>query len=296
MLDASDHRLEIDARARLDGLRERRASVPQSVRSRGELRLRFTPTARGTAVAEQYQAGCLKVRIPRVGPGEDPCAVLLNTSGGLADGDRLAQHIAWDAGTAATVTTQAAEKAYRALFAGARIETRLDVAAGANAEWLPQETIMFDSARLVRDTRVSIGEGANFLGLEAVVLGRSAMGEVVAEGALADGWRIRRGGRLIYADALRLEGPVDDLMRRAAIGAGARAMAVLVHVSAQAASLLGRVREALAGALGTAAASAWNGMLVTRLLARDGAILRHDMLRALSALRGARPLPRVWAC
>jgi len=128
------------------------------------------------------------------------------------------------------------------------------------------------------------------------VLGRTAMDETVQTGALDDRWRIWRGGRLVFADALRLEGSPDALMARPSMGGGARATAMLIHVSTRAAGLLGGVREALAGALGTAAASAWNGMLVVRLLARDGAILRHDLVRALAALRGSRPLPRVWSC
>lgn len=270
--------------------------LPSSVRSRGRIDLAFKRTEAGTSIANNYQAGCLKMRLPRTGPGASPAVVLLNTSGGLAEGDQLSQDIAWGPDTCASVTTQAAEKVYRALAGGARIDTRLDVGVGASAEWLPQETILFNRARLTRDTRVTIARDGTFLGVEAVVLGRAAMNEVMDLGTLRDRWRVWREGRLIYADALCLEGPIDALMRRSAVGAGARAMAVLIHVSSRAAALLDGVREALAGALGTAVASSWNGMLLVRLLARDGMTLRHDMIRALSALRGGIPLPRVWSC
>jgi urease accessory protein len=272
------------------------ANALSSVRSRGIFRVGFARGADRTTVSDFYQSGCLRVRLPRSTAGADPCAVMLNSSGGLADGDRLSQNVTWGEGARASVTGAAAEKVYRAMADGARIETRLAVGAAADAEWLPQETILFDRARLTRDTRVTIAGDGAFLGVEAVLLGRMAMGEAMVEGALHDSWRIWREGRLVYADALRLDGPVERRMARAAIGSGARAMAVLIHVSRRAASLLGNVREALAGALGTAAASAWNGMLVVRLLARDGALLRHDMLRALAALRGGLPLPRVWSC
>jgi urease accessory protein len=272
------------------------AAVLTRIRSRGELRLGFRQTTGGTMIADSYQAGCLKLRVPRHPPGSPPEAVLLNTSGGLCEGDRLLQQVRWGDGTDAIVTTLAAEKIYRSRGGDARIDTTLDVGSRACAEWLPQETILFDKARLARDTRVTLADDAAFVGLEAVVLGRTAMGELMLEGSISDNWRIWRGGRLIFADALRLSGQVDLAMQRAAVGAGARAMAMLVHVSERAASLLGGVREALAGALGVAAASAWNGMLVTRLLAPNGAILRHDLLRALAALRGSRPLPRVWGC
>ncbi|MDB5686915.1 MAG: urease accessory protein [Rhizorhabdus sp.] len=266
------------------------------VRSRGEIRLGFQSVAGRTTIAEGYQGGCLKFRMPHYPASEAPSAILLNVGGGLTGGDRLSQQIAWGRDSAAGVTTQAAEKIYRAIHDEAAIETRLDIGAGAHAEWLPQETILFDRARLRRDTRVRMADDAAFLGVEAVVLGRTAMDETMQSGALIDRWRIWRAERLIYADALRLEGPVDDLMQRKAIGNGARAMAVIVHVSSRASSLLSHVREALEGAIGMAAASCWNGMLVTRLLARNGAILRHDMLRALAALRGGRAMPRVWSC
>jgi urease accessory protein len=277
-------------------VRNRERSLPSSVRSRGRIDLAFKRTEAGTLIAANYQAGCLKMRISRFPAQIPPVAVLLNTSGGLAEGDRLSQAVTWGPDTNASIATQAAEKVYRAMDEGASIETRLGVANRADAEWMPQETILFDRARLTRDMQVRVASASSFLGVEAVVFGRTAMGEVMRSGSLCDRWRIWRDGRLVYADALRLDGAVDELMARAAIGAGARAMAVLIHVSSRAASLLGTVREALAGALGTTAASAWNGMLVVRLLARDGAILRHDMLRALVALRGGRPLPRVWSC
>lgn len=266
------------------------------VRSRGEIRLGFHLQDGRTRVATGYQGGCLKFRMPRFAPREMPSAVLINTSGGLAGGDRLVQRIDWGARSAAIVTTQAAEKIYRAVDEAATIDTRIHVGEGAHAEWLPQESIVFDRARLVRDTQVRLAANADFLGLEAVVLGRTAMGELVEAGLLSDRWRIWREGRLIYADALKLDGPIDDLMRQPPIGAGARAMAVLVIVAPHAMAMLAPLRLALEGAQGMAAASSWNGMTVARLLAGNGAMLRHDLLLALGAVRDGRPLPRLWSC
>jgi urease accessory protein len=273
-----------------------RSNPMAAVRSRGEIDLAFRHDIRRTAAFRSYQAGCLRLRLPRRHADERPEAVLINTSGGIADGDRLAQRVAWGEATAATVASQAAEKVYRATGDGSAIATRLEVEAGADAEWLPQETILFDRARLRRDMQVRMAESAQFLGVEAIVLGRTAMGEQMREGLLDDRWRVWRGGRLVFADALRLAGPVESLMRRRALGAGTRAMAMIVHISSRAAALLGPVREALGGAVGMAAASAWNGILLVRLLAKDGAVLRHDLLLALGALRGGRAMPRVWSC
>ena len=265
------------------------------VRSRGEVRLGFRVTDGRTMLGEGFQEGCLKLRIPRAAKADIPCAVLLNTSGGLAGGDRLHHQIEWGTGSAMTVTSLAAEKIYRTPDAAASVTTRLTVRPGAVAEWLPQETILFDRAKLTRDTQVRLAGDATFLGVEAMVLGRTAMDEAVRSGALLDRWRIWREERLVYADALRLEGAIDDQMQRPAIGAGARAIAFVIHASPRAAALLRPVREALTGALGLAAATSWNGLLVVRLLARDGAVLRHDLLRALAPLRDHRAMPRVWS-
>jgi len=220
----------------------------------------------------------------------------MNTSGGVAGGDRIDQHVTWGEETAATVTTQAAEKIYRALSGVSEISNRLVVERGASAEWLPQETIVFDAASLRRDARIMLADDVTFLGLEAVVLGRTAMGETVRAGSLLDRMRIWRNGRLVYADALALDGDIQALMQRAALGDGARAMAVIVHASSQAARQLDPVRDALGGAAGLAAASTWNGLLAVRLLAPDGESLRHDITLALAALRDGLPLPRVWRC
>lgn len=270
------------------------AAVPHTLRSEGVLDLSFRASAGRTSIDRSYQAGCLRMR--RVADGENACAVLINTAGGVAEGDRLDQRVAWQEGAVATVTTQAAEKIYRALSAGCAISTRLTVERGAQAEWLPQETILFDRARLRRDAQIVLAEDVTFLGLEAVVLGRTAMGEKVTAGSLRDRMRIWRNGRLIYADALMLEGDIAALMDQAAIANGARAMAVIVHASDQAAALRDPLREVLENAAGLAAASCWNGLLAVRLLASQSEVLRRDIALALSVLRQGRPLPRVWNC
>ncbi len=277
--------------------RRAHAAVPRTLRSQGAIDLSFRKPGAGFALGRTAQSGCLRLRLPRTEqPGERPCVTLINTAGGVAEGDRLDIRIAWDDEAVATATTQAAEKVYRALSEESRIAMRLKVGRGADAEWLPQETILFDGARLRRDTKVLLEDGASFLGLESWVLGRKAMGETMRSGMIDDRLRIWRGGRLVYADALVLGGEIDALMQRAAIGGGSGAMAVLVHAWAGAATLIEPVRTALEAARGRAAASTWNGLLAVRLLAEDGETLRHDIALALGALREGRALPRVWRC
>jgi len=242
-----------------------------------------------------HQAGAARVRFPKAGEGAPPQGVLLNTAGGLTGGDRMSLDVTLGDGAEATLTTAAAEKIYRARDGDAAIDVKLALGAGARLAWLPQATILFDASRLDRRTEVDLAADATFLAVEALIFGRQAMGEDVLRGACRDAWRIRRDGVLVFAETFRVHGAIAAALDRPASLAGARAMAMLIYVAADAAGRLEAVRTLLAGARGEAAASAWNGLLVVRALARDGRTLLGDIAPVAQALSG-RPLPRVWHC
>ncbi len=238
------------------------------------------------------QSGSAKAMLPRT-HGDRPEVVFLNTSGGLTSGDRLAYRVELGAGTRAVATTQTAERAYRADGPVAVARVDLVLGSGASLDWLPQETILFNGAGLARETRVELGAEARFLGIETVVLGRAAMGEVVGQLRLTDRRVIRREGRLVLLDPFRL---TDDALTRAgnpALLNGMRAMAVLLLIAPDAADALPVLRAQLDEPGVTAAASALPGRLVLRALAPDAWPLRRQMIRLIETLRpGA--LPRVW--
>jgi len=275
-----------------------RSDVSRLQRAAGELRVVFRRRGEQTVLDDLRQVGCLKLRFPRVEPEEWTSAVMLNTSGGVAGGDRLDGVFELREGARATVSAQAAERFYRALPGGdaAFVRNRLRVAAGACLEWLPQETILFDRCAVDRRLDVELADDAWFLGVESLVFGRAAMGERVLHAWLRDGIRVRRDGRWLLRETVRLEGEVDAALRRASIGSGARAVATLVHVAPNAEAALDAVRAAMTGVVDDAGASAWNGMLVARILAADAAALRRAVIAALQVLRAPRPLPRVWLC
>jgi urease accessory protein len=242
------------------------------------------------------QAGCLKARFPRaIVPGWCD-ATTVNTSGGVVGGDRLHFRFSVGVGARATIAAQAAERFYRALPGGAPsvVQTSLAVAPDAAVEWLPQETILFDRCSLERRLVVDMAADAWFLGVETLVFGRAAMGERVLSARLRDLIQVRRGGELLLHDAIRLDGDVDTIMQRSAIAGGARAVATLVYVSPDAEAKLDAVRAA--GMEENFGASAWNGMLIARILAGDGAAARRAVVAVLAVLRDGRPLPRVWLC
>ena len=240
------------------------------------------------------QDGCLKARFPRPRPDDWPGAVLLNSSGGIAGGDRLATTIAAGPVTRVTLAGQAAERVYRTTGPAAHVTTTLHVADGAALEWLPQETILFDRSALDRRLDVHVDPGGTFLGIEHLVFGRTAMGEAVCIAELRDRIVVHRGGILLYHDAIRLAGPVQAVLDRRATGGGARSIATLLLVGPRAADRLDPLRAALAGA--DAGASAWDGLLLARIAAPDGAAGRAVLAAALNVLRDGRMLPRVWSC
>jgi urease accessory protein len=274
-------------------------------RAFGRLRVGFERRGAITALAVLRQEGCLKARHPRPEPGAIVETVLLNTSGGITGGDDLAIAIAAGAGTHLTVTTQAAERFYRATphSSPAAIRTTLTAGEAAVLDWLPQETILFDACRADRSLSVDLAPSARFVGVESLLFGRQASGEALRHAWLTDRIRIRQGGRLILHDATRIAGEAAGLMARAGTFADARAMATLVAVTPEAEAMVPRLRAALGdgrlpdsrleGAL-EAGVSARNGLVLARLLASDGTRLRQAVMVALGILRGAALLPRVW--
>jgi urease accessory protein len=284
-------------------------SDPQTLqRAVGELTVSVRRRDEVTVLDGLRQGGCLKARFPRaLVPGWID-VMTLNTSGGIAGGDRLDSAFDVRVNGRASIAAQAAERVYRALpgSAPSRVRTRIRVATGAAAEWLPQETILFDRCALDRRLEVDLADDAWFLGVESLVFGRAAMGETVAQASLRDLIHVRRAGRRLWHDAVRLDGDVAAILRRKAVAGGARAIATILHVAQGAEAMLTAVRQALplplregVGGRGSApesAASAWNGMLIARILAPDSAVLRDAVVAVLRVLRHDRPLPRVWMC
>ena len=252
-----------------------------------EVQLREGLTRRGAL----HESGSLRVRFP-LPEGDGLSAVLVNTAGGIAGGDRLSVEVTLGEGAHLTLTTAAAEKVYRARDDGAKLNISLKVADGARLAWLPQETILFDQARLSRRIDIDLSEGASLVLGEIVVFGRAAMGETMRRGSFVDRWRFRRGGSLVFAETIRLEGDVGAKLAQGAIAGGGVAVGTLLLVPGNE-DLLARIREVSASFGGEVGLSAWNGFAMVRFCAQDAARLRADMVAVLGRASAA-PLPRLW--
>ena len=250
-----------------------------------------------TVLADLHACGGARLVLPRGSPDGWTEAVLVNTAGGLTGGDRLSLAATLQDGAAARLVTQAAEKIYRSIRGPVVLRNSLSLGPGCHAEWLPQETILFDGAALDRRLDVDLAPDSRLLAVEATILGRTARGERVAYGSLRDSWRVRRADRLLFADSIRLEGEVARHAAGPATLHGACAFATILHVAPDAAARLDPVRRALAdvGEI-EAGASLVSGLLVARVVASDGLALRRALVPALARLRDERPASRLWTC
>ncbi|WP_420968523.1 urease accessory protein UreD [Bradyrhizobium sp. B120] len=260
-------------------------------RAQGAVRFGVHRKDGATRRGDLHESGSLRVRFPS--PEDDGLsAMFVNTAGGIAGGDRFEIAISAGEGARLTLTTAAAEKVYRAPGAAARLDIALKVADGAHLSWLPQETILFDRARIHRGFDIDLAEGASLLLCEIVVFGRAAMGETMRHGEFVDRWRMRRGGRLVFAETIRLDGEIGEKLARPAIAGGGCAIGTALIVPGDEA-LIERIRAASDGFGAEVGISAWNGFAMARFCAQDAARLRADMMAVLGRA-SAVPLPRLW--
>jgi urease accessory protein len=271
-------------------------SASARIRARGEARAAFARVGDRTEAARAFETGGLRLRFPR--SGEVCESVLINTGGGMAGGDHSTIDIVAGTGAKVLFTTQSAEKIYRSDGGTAEVETRIVLKTGAALDWLPQETILFEGARFCRRLDIDLAEDASLLLVEAVTFGRIAMGEETIDASIRDSWRIRRAGRLVFAEELRLD-RAGAILDRPAVGRGARAIASIVVAAPDARGGLDRIRAALDAVCAAdgerleAGASAIDGITIARLASPSPSRLRAAIAEVMMALRG-RAAPRVW--
>jgi urease accessory protein len=266
------------------------AEIFAANRATGHIALQVAAQGGRTRRTHVHEDGSLRVRFPNA-TSDALEAVIVNTGGGMTGGDRFAVEIALGERAFLLAGSAAAEKIYRSTGPDVGMDLKLTVGEGARLVWLPQETILFDRARLSRRIDVELAGNASLLMAEAVVFGRAAMGEAMREGFFTDRWRVRRAGTLIFADSVRLDGAIAAKLGQPAVAAGAIAIATVLAAPFDDGKLAAvrALEDQFAGEVGI---SAWNGIAVARLCAKDGAALRHDLIAVLASL-GAQ-VPRLW--
>ena len=260
-------------------------------RAQAEARGAFARVGERTEAQRLFETGGLRWRFPR---SSGLCeAAIVNTGGGVAGGDSYRVSLELGEGAEVEATTPSAERIYRSDGPAAAIATRLKLASGARLFWLPQETLMFEGAALERRLEVEMSAEASFVIAETLVFGRLAMGESRIDASLRDSWRVRRDGRLVFADETRLE-HAGAALEHKAVGAGARAVAMIVAGAPNIEARLPDLRAALEAEGGgvEAGASAFDGLIVARLVSPSPPRLRAALIASIVALGGRKP--RLW--
>jgi urease accessory protein len=263
------------------------------VRVTGGVHARFLRDGSRTVVASVAERGGYRLTRPSTFAAHLE-ALQVNTGGGIAGGDRVETRYELGAGADLVHTTSSAERVYRSPGAPARLDVCLALASGSRLDWLPQQTIVYAGARLERSIEVDMTEDSRLLMVEAMTFGRPSSVEGVAPVGLNDQWRVRRGSRLVFAEAVRLSGELAEALARPAVAGSARASALVLLLAADAADLVEPLRSVIESDLCETGVSAWDGLLVARTLARRPGDLISTLARAIPLLSG-RAMPRVWA-
>ncbi|MEP4197788.1 MAG: urease accessory protein UreD [Aliishimia sp.] len=274
--------------------RVERISTPAPQRARGKAHVSAKVRDGVSVLKDLHQSGSMRVLFPR--PASPPTAMLLNTAGGVTGGDKFDISVAADAGAHLSVTTQAAERIYRATHGSCgALLNEIRVEDGARLNWLPQETILFEGSHVSRRLSVDLAETAQTLIVEPLVFGRAAHGEILRDATFREHVRIRRSGRVIYADGIHLTGDIAAQMQGAAYGNGAGAMATLILVAPNADRHVATIRERCAEILGIRAGCSLlaQDLLLMRVLAHDSFEMRRLLLPVLDDLTGG-TLPTCW--
>ncbi len=260
-------------------------------RSNGVGRLGAIGASGSTMLKTLYQQGNAKLRIPTDHQCATLEAVMINTSGGMTGGDELNWTFEANRGADLSLTTQACERIYKSTGDYARSSVQLKAGDDSSLSWLPQETILFDQAKMRRKIDLDLAQNARALVLEPIVFGRMAMGENVTKATIHDRWRIRQNGQLVHAEDFRMSGEIDEQLNHGAVFAGNRAIATALLIGPDAEALLDDARS-IAGDSG--AASFWNGKLLVRLVAADSYSLRKSLVPLIRCLSGNATLPKCW--
>jgi urease accessory protein len=255
----------------------------------------------GTRIEDIFERSPIRIMFPRTEHHAVQEAVLINTAGGIAGGDQLECSVAVLPGASIAVTSQAAEKVYRALYEPARVATRLRAQESAKLAWLPQETIVFNGARLHRTTEIDLSAGAELLTLEWLVLGRAAHGEVVVGGNVIDSWRVKKDGRLTWADSFRITDEIFPHLRRKALLSDCHAIATLIYFGPHLDRRLDFLREIIPSLGCNCAATLVSGLIVVRFAAKESSDLKlalRSFLQQFGPELGSGPfqVPKMWSC
>lgn len=272
--------------------------VENMQRARGHGELFAKRTGNQNRLERLYQEGCARLRMPNHNKTDPIEAVMINTSGGLTDNDHLSWKFSVEDHAQLTITSQACERIYKASRPlPALIDVDIKVGENGSFAWLPQETILFDQARLKRTINVDLSDKSEFLMVEPLMFGRPAMDEIVSSASLQDTWRIYQNDQLIHAENQKIDGNIDHILKRNTVTSGDLATAFILYIGPQAEAKFEKLKTQDDVNIGT---SIWQlsdqktHKLVVRMSAPTSYELRKSLIPIINVLHGKNALPKVW--
>ena len=292
--------MEDSASSALPAVSSENSSDKNLQRAEGSCRIVLGGPKKSTRVMDVYQKSPIRVLFPKAF-GTVREAVLVNTAGGVAGGDRLEVSVTATDDASVAVTTQTAEKIYRAINTSANIITTLKVCDDAKLAWLPQETIVFNQARVCRRTEIEVSSGSELLALEWLVLGRAAHGERMLAGSIRDTWLVKKDGRLVWGDTLRLTDDVFSHLSRKALLSESTALATLLYFGHDLEHHLQLIRDLSPSFDCQCGATLVGGLMVARFAAKSSFELKAALRTVLQELgkeiaHGPFRVPKMWSC
>jgi urease accessory protein len=182
----------------------------------------------GKTLAHFRHDGPLRILQSLYPEGDAICHnVLVHPPGGLVGGDTLDITVTGAAGSHGLITTPGATRFYRSLGETALQRTRIDLASGARAEWLPMEALCYSGCLAENHLTLNLAPGAELMGWDVTALGLPGAGQPFTAGSfcqhieLPGVWLER--ARLSAQDLLLLDSPLGM--------AGQRCLATLFFAS-----------------------------------------------------------------
>lgn len=270
---------------------------------RARLSLDFQDDAGITRLIGKDHFGPLLVQKPFYPEGPDMCqAVIIHPPGGVVGGDMLEIGVKVGGAANAQITTPGAAKWYKANGHVSRQSIKLDIGKGGALEWVPQETIFFDNVHVELDHAVLLEKEASYIGCEILCFGRTASGESFTNGQIGQRTSIRRDGKLVWFEQIRLQGGSSAMKSPLGLGGHTICATLIAAGKPVSAELLNEVREGAAeisGGSGHFGISQLNSLIVARYLGNSSEMARRIMLHAWGLIRPAMlgrqaMVPRMW--
>jgi urease accessory protein len=265
------------------------------------LDLGFERRGADTILAQRAHHGPLRVQKPLYPEGPELChALVLHPPAGICGGDQLHIDVAVGEDAQALLTTPGAGKWYRSAGAMAEQKVALKVDAGGTAEWLPQESIVFDGATARMCTTVELAEGARYLGVETLCLGRRASGETFERGTLRLATDISLARKPLWHERGRIEGGSSLLHSPIGLAGFSVCSTVIAAGSDIDADTLAACRQAVPAETGARfGVSAMPQLFVGRYLGHSTEAARAWFVELWATLRPAfigrdMVVPRIW--